>query len=191
MILTALFAVPSLFLTISADSSLLRLFRPAASLIPSLSSSPPGRLKHVVGLWRHACGATSSRLQCSQCQSRYWSKGYRLVDLFALELAALALTAGLVSLLLFELGVDLAFTDVDAVYENFGSSNQKRVSSLTKMEAEKLHDEGLFQKGSIAPKIRAAIHFLKHHGNKVIITSIPHIEDALNGSAGTEIRNEA
>ena len=81
-------------------------------------------------------------------------------------------------------------TDVDAVYENFGSSNQKRVSSMTKKEAEKLYDEGLFQKGSIAPKVRAAIHFLKHHGNKVIITSIPHIEDALDGSAGTEIRNE-
>ena len=82
-------------------------------------------------------------------------------------------------------------TDVDAVYENFGSSNQKRVSSMTKKEAEKLYDEGLFQKGSIAPKVRASIHFLKHHGNKVIITSIPHIEDALDGSAGTEIRNEA
>ena len=82
-------------------------------------------------------------------------------------------------------------TDVDAVYENFGSSNQKRVSSMTKKEAEKLYDEGLFQKGSIAPKVRAAIHFLKHHGNKVTITSIPHIEDALDGSAGTEIRNEA
>ena len=82
-------------------------------------------------------------------------------------------------------------TDVDSVYENFGSSNQNRISSMTKKEAEKLHDEGLFQKGSIAPKIRAAIHFLKHHGDKVIITSIPHIENALNGSAGTEIRNEA
>jgi carbamate kinase len=82
-------------------------------------------------------------------------------------------------------------TDVDAVYENFGSSNQKRVSSMTKKEAENLYDKGLFQKGSIAPKVRAAIHFLKHHGNKVIITSIPHIEDALDGSAGTEIRNEA
>ena len=62
---------------------------------------------------------------------------------------------------------------------------------MTKMEAKRLYDEGLFQKGSIAPKVRAAIHFLKHHGNKVIITSIPRIEDALNGSAGTEIRNEA
>jgi len=82
-------------------------------------------------------------------------------------------------------------TDVDSVYEKFGSPNQNRISSMTKKEAERLHDKGLFQKGSIAPKIRAAIHFLKHHGDKVIITSIPRIKDALNGSAGTEIRNEA
>ena len=69
---------------------------------------------------------------------------------------------------------------------------KKQILSIQQHKnAEKLYDEGLFQKGSIAPKIRAAIHFLKHHGNKVIITSIPRIEDALNGSAGTEIRNEA
>ena len=35
----------------------------------------------------------------------------------------------------------------------------------------------------------AAIHFLKHHGNKVLITSIPCIEKALNETAGTIIRN--
>ena len=81
-------------------------------------------------------------------------------------------------------------TDVESVYDNFGSAYQNKISSMTSIEAKKLHDEGAFQKGSIAPKIRAAIHFLKHHGNKVIITSIPHIKDALNGNAGTEIRNE-
>jgi carbamate kinase len=32
---------------------------------------------------------------------------------------------------------------------------------------------------------------LKYHGKKVIITSIPYIQDALDGKAGTEIRNEA
>ena len=38
---------------------------------------------------------------------------------------------------------------------------------------------------------KAALHFLKYHGKKVIITSIPCIKDALDGKAGTEIRNEA
>ena len=47
--------------------------------------------------------------------------------------------------------------------------------------------KGEFQKGSIEPKIIAAIHFLKHHGKKVVITSIPYIENALNETAGTII----
>ncbi len=81
-------------------------------------------------------------------------------------------------------------TDVECVYDNFGNTNQKRISSITRKEAQEFHEKDVFQKGSIAPKIKAAIHFLKHHGDRVIITSIPHIKDALNGSAGTEIRNE-
>jgi carbamate kinase len=82
-------------------------------------------------------------------------------------------------------------TDVECVYDNFGNTNQKRISSITRKEAQEFHKKDVFQEGSIAPKIKAAIHFLKHHGDRVIITSIPHIKDALNGSAGTEIRNEA
>ena len=82
-------------------------------------------------------------------------------------------------------------TDVECVYDNFGNTNQKRINSITRKEAQEFHEKDVFQKGSIAPKIKAAIHFLKHHGDRVIITSIPHIKDALNGSAGTEIRNEA
>ena len=82
-------------------------------------------------------------------------------------------------------------TDVECVYDNFGNTNQKRIGSITRKEAQEFYEKGVFQKGSIAPKIKAAIHFLKHHGDRVIITSIPHIKDALNGSAGTEIRNEA
>ena len=39
----------------------------------------------------------------------------------------------------------------------------------------------------MAPKIKAALSFLKHYGEKVIITSIPSIKQAINGKAGTEI----
>ena len=37
--------------------------------------------------------------------------------------------------------------------------------------------EGHFQEGTMKPKIEAAIYFLEHHGEKVIITSIDNIED--------------
>ena len=80
-------------------------------------------------------------------------------------------------------------TDVKFVYHNFGNSKQSPIREMKRYEAEKLFNKGKFQKGSIEPKIRAAIHFLKYHGQKVIITSIPHIKDALVGKAGTVIRN--
>ena len=79
-------------------------------------------------------------------------------------------------------------TDVDYVYKNFGLSDQNPISSMTEKEAQKLINTNFFQEGSIAPKIRAALHFLKHGGKKVIITSIDCIEKALKGKAGTKIR---
>ena len=81
-------------------------------------------------------------------------------------------------------------TDVDYIYKDFGTAYQKPITYITRQEIEKQYESGIFQKGSIGPKIKAAIHFLKYHGKKVIITSIPCIKDALNGNAGTEIRNE-
>ena len=82
-------------------------------------------------------------------------------------------------------------TDVDNVYLSFGTDNQEILRIITTSDAKKLYNKGEFQQGSIGPKIKAALHFLKYHGEKVIITSIPCIQDALEGNAGTEIRNEA
>ena len=80
-------------------------------------------------------------------------------------------------------------TDIDAVYLNFGTEKQKKLKVTTRDQIEKYLNKGEFQKGTIKPKIIAAIHFLKHHGEKVVITSIPYIEKALNETAGTIIRN--
>ena len=80
-------------------------------------------------------------------------------------------------------------TDIDSVYIHFGTKHQKKLKITTRNQIEKYLDRGEFQKGSIEPKIIAAIHFLKHHGKKVVITSIPCIKNALNETAGTIIRN--
>ena len=82
-------------------------------------------------------------------------------------------------------------TYVKYVYRNFGSLEQTPIREITRMETKELYKNGEFQKGSIGPKIRAAMHFLKYHGEKVIITSIPGIKDAFKGNAGTTIRNDA
>ncbi len=80
-------------------------------------------------------------------------------------------------------------TDIDQVYLNFGSKNQQPLKEITSLEARKYQKEGHFQIGTMEPKIKAATYFLKHHGEKVVITSIDKVEEAINGTNGTIIRN--
>jgi carbamate kinase len=39
----------------------------------------------------------------------------------------------------------------------------------------------------MGPKIRSAVHFLKHGGSKAVITNIQNITKAMNDQAGTTI----
>ena len=81
-------------------------------------------------------------------------------------------------------------TDIDQVYLHYGTENQSPINQMTDKEAKKYQEEGHFQQGSMWPKIRSAIHFLKHHGKKVIITNIDNLQDAIDGNAGTTIVKE-
>ena len=48
-------------------------------------------------------------------------------------------------------------------------------------------EECQFGEGTMLPKIYAAIYFLEHHGQKVIISSFKKIKEAIAGTAGTII----
>ena len=78
-------------------------------------------------------------------------------------------------------------TDIDYVYLRFKKEDQKAISQMTTHEAEQYLQKGEFKKGSMRPKIKAALYFLKHYGEKVIITSIPAIKKSIDGKAGTTI----
>jgi len=80
-------------------------------------------------------------------------------------------------------------TDVDSVSINYGSPNEKTIHEMTTDEASAYHAEGHFQSGTMGPKIEAALYFLKYHGDKVVITSIDAIAEAIEGKNGTLIRN--
>ena len=80
-------------------------------------------------------------------------------------------------------------TDVEQVYLNYGETDQEPIHTMTNEEANQYQKEGHFQKGSMWPKIRSAIYFLKHHGKKAIITNIQNVRKAINGEAGTTIVN--
>lgn len=82
----------------------------------------------------------------------------------------------------------IILTSVPEVYKNFATPAQSAITSLTAADARKYISEGQFEKGTMLPKIEAAVTYLdKVLDGRVIITSMPHVKDALKGKAGTTI----
>jgi carbamate kinase len=94
------------------------------------------------------------------------------------------------SLLASHLNADLFVisTGVEMVYLNFGKPDQKPLDTLTIAEAKKYIREGHFAKGSMLPKIQAAIAYLERGGKKAIITNPESLGKAVRGEGGTYIK---
>lgn len=88
-----------------------------------------------------------------------------------------------------DLGAELLLilTDVDAVYLDWGKPTRKALAKITVEEAERLDREGQFGEGSMAPKIRAAVDFVRRTGGRAVITELQKGRDAVRGNAGTTI----
>ena len=80
-------------------------------------------------------------------------------------------------------------SDIDYLYSNFGTKNAIPIKEIGTKKLRSLYNQNIFQEGTIKPKIKAALHFLKHHGDKVVITSIDKIKLAIEKKSGTIIRN--
>ena len=81
----------------------------------------------------------------------------------------------------------LISTAVDKVALNYGQPGQRWLDKMTLAEAERYLAEGHFAPGSMEPKVRASIKFLKEGGREALITSPENIERALAGETGTRI----
>ncbi len=82
----------------------------------------------------------------------------------------------------------LILTATDCVFTDFGKPEQKALSHLTLAEAEHLMNQGHFAKGSMLPKVQAAMDFVSSApGRRTIITSPDAARAALQGKSGTEI----
>ncbi|MDP8231834.1 MAG: carbamate kinase [Candidatus Zophobacter franzmannii] len=81
----------------------------------------------------------------------------------------------------------IILTGVEKVAINWGKPEMKELSTLNAAEAKQYHAEGHFPKGSVGPKILAAISYLENGGKRVIITSHEYLTDALEGKTGTII----
>ncbi len=82
-------------------------------------------------------------------------------------------------------------TAVEKVAINWGKPNQQWLDKMTVAEAKAYLAEGThFAKGSMAPKIQAAIWFIERGGKAAIITNPDNISRAMKGETGTWIVNE-
>ncbi len=61
-------------------------------------------------------------------------------------------------------------TDIPKVFINFNTPQEKAIDRMSLVEAKKYLAEGQFGEGSMAPKMRAAIHFVERTGKDTIIT---------------------
>ncbi|HRX13564.1 MAG TPA: carbamate kinase [Eubacteriales bacterium] len=81
-------------------------------------------------------------------------------------------------------------TAVDKVAVDFGKPTQKDLDILTVSEAEKYMNEDQFGKGSMQPKVTAAVNFVKSgKGKQAIIANLEKAELAIKGKSGTKVIN--
>lgn len=89
------------------------------------------------------------------------------------------------SLLARELGADLLVlaTDVDGVYEAWGTPDQRRIDHLAPAEV----DVADLPAGSMRPKVEAACRFATATGHAAVIGALDDLAAIIEGRAGTRI----
>ncbi|MEN0616234.1 carbamate kinase [Klebsiella indica] len=97
---------------------------------------------------------------------------------FAAELLAEELNADIL----------LILTEVERVAINFNTPQQRDLSRLTLVRANRYIKEGHFSPGSMLPKIQAALKFVhRYPKRRAIITSLDKALQALEGKTGTTV----
>ena len=93
------------------------------------------------------------------------------------------------SLIAREVKVDLfiILTGIERVFLDFGTPQERPIETMTIAQAQEYLAQGQFPRGSMGPKIEAAIEYIKAGGKEVLITSASHLKAALLSRSGTRI----
>jgi carbamate kinase len=73
-------------------------------------------------------------------------------------------------------------TDVSFIYKDFGKPTQEKLEFLNYADTVKYLEDGTFGEGTMAPKIKACLHFIENGGVKSVITEAKKLEDKSYGS---------
>jgi carbamate kinase len=74
-------------------------------------------------------------------------------------------------------------TDVDGVFADWGTPEQRRLERVTPGEL----GTSEFAAGSMGPKVEAAARFVEATGKRAAIGSLEQIEAIVDGSGGTQV----
>ncbi len=80
-------------------------------------------------------------------------------------------------------------TDVGNVFVDFGKSTQKALGKVSLEEIKKYYGDGQFSRGSMGPKVLAAINFVEHGGKVARIGSLKDANNVISGLSGTVIQD--
>src|SRR5256712_9109162 len=78
-------------------------------------------------------------------------------------------------------------TDVQGIFLNYGKPDQKFIEHPNIDELEEYARQGQFAKGSMEPKVRAVIRFIRNGGKLAVIAHLRDVHLALEGKAGTRV----
>jgi carbamate kinase len=81
----------------------------------------------------------------------------------------------------------IILTSVGGVFYNFGKPNQEEIFDVSVDEVQKHIDADEFSKGSMMPKVKAAVHFVQSTGSDAIIGALDDVKEIIEGTKGTVI----
>jgi carbamate kinase len=81
----------------------------------------------------------------------------------------------------------LILSAVERVSVNFGKPQQRELKEVTLSDIKRYQREGHFAKGSMGPKVDAAIRHVESGGRRAIIGHLEHAGAALEGRSGTHV----
>ena len=84
----------------------------------------------------------------------------------------------------------MVLTDVNGAAINYGKPNERWLHKVTVEELKKYYEEGHFKKGSMGPKVLAAMRFVEWGGERAVIAALDKAVEALEGKTGTQVVKE-
>ncbi|WP_125567814.1 carbamate kinase [Companilactobacillus insicii] len=81
----------------------------------------------------------------------------------------------------------IILTSVGGVFYNFGKPNQKEIFDVTSDEVQEHIDRNEFAKGSMMPKVKAAVSFVNATGKPAVIGALEDVKEIIAGNKGTVI----